>query len=133
MKTKKGSESFVYYALCVLLAVLSLNAFGGGYYGMTGAGQVPIEWLKNSPFHNYFIPGFILVIFVGGSALIAFIFVSLRHRMAHKAALACGVITLLWIATQLRIIGYVSWLQPVIALVGIFILLLTLKLPKHAA
>jgi hypothetical protein len=133
MKNKKVSEQFVYYTLCILLAALSLNAFGGGYYGMSGARGVPVEWLKNSPFHNYFLPGLILLIFVGGSSLMAFIFVFRRHRMAHKAAFTCGIITLLWMAIQLLIIGYVSWLQPTIALMGIFILLLTLKLPPYGA
>jgi hypothetical protein len=55
------------YVLGSLLAFGALNAFAGGYYGMSGAEDVPKEWLEGSPFDNYFIPGFVLFIVVGGS------------------------------------------------------------------
>ena len=41
-------------ALGNLLLFLALNAFGGGYYGMAGAKDVPVEWLEGSPFNNFF-------------------------------------------------------------------------------
>jgi len=38
------------YSLGVLLLVVALNAFGGGYYAMAGAVGVPVEWLKAARF-----------------------------------------------------------------------------------
>lgn len=128
---QQRSEKVIRYSLGFLLALLALNAFGGGYYGMAGADNVPVEWLKGSPFHNYFIPGLILFICVGGSALIAAFALFRRHRMAHKAAFTCGIITLLWLTVQVAIIGYVSWMQPTTAVATIIILFLTWQLPKH--
>jgi len=131
MSKSTSSEKLIRYTLGILLLFLAINAFGGGYYGMTGAKNVPAEWLKGSPFHNYFIPGFLLFVFVGGSALLAAIFVFREHHMARTAAFTCGVIVLLWLIVQVTIIGYVSWMQPTTAIAAILILLLTWKLPKY--
>ena len=53
--------------LGTLLAIIALNALGGGFYGMMGAKEIPIEWLKGSPFKSYFIPALFLFVVVGGS------------------------------------------------------------------
>lgn len=131
MSNQKLPEKFIRYMLGSLLLLVALNAFGGGYYGMAGAKSVPVEWLKGSPFPNYFIPGLILFAGVGGSALFAAMAVFKRYRMAHKAAFISGVIILLWLAVQMAIIGYVSWMQPTTAVVAVIILLLSTQLPKY--
>ncbi len=123
------SEKFVRNSLGFLLSFVALNAFAGGYYGMSGAKDVPLDWLKGSPFRNYYIPGLILFVFVGGSSLIAAIAVFRRHHLARKAAFISGFISLIWLSVQVLIIGYVSWMQPTTAVVAIVILLLTIKLP----
>lgn len=131
MSNNRLSEKLIRYTLGLLLIVLALNAFAGGYYGMAGAETVPTEWLKGSPFRGYFIPGLILFICVGGSSLIAAIAVFRRHRIARKAAFLCGIITLLWLTVQIAIIGYVSWMQPTTTVVALSILLLTWQLPRY--
>ena len=131
MNNNKRPEKIIRYSLGILLLLVAANAFAGGYYGLSGARNVPTEWLKGSPFRNYFIPGLFLFIVVGGSAFIAAILVFKRHRMAHKAAFISGIIILLWLAVQVAIIGYVSWMQPVTATLAIIILLLTWQLSKH--
>lgn len=127
----KSNEKLIRYTLGVLLVFLAINAFGGGYYGVTGAKDVPIEWLKGSPFHSYFIPGLFLLLVVGGSALIAAIAVFRRHRISRMAASICGVIVILWLSVQVAIIGYVSWMQPTTAFAALLILFLTWRLPKY--
>lgn len=117
--------------LGILLLLLAINAFGGGYYGMTGAKAIPTEWLKNSPFNNYLIPGLILFVCVGGTALLASILVFRHDAHANKAAAICGIIVIGWLIAQVAIIGFVSWLQPAIAIVATIILLLTWKLRKY--
>lgn len=68
---KKTISQPIRYSLAILLLILVLNAFGGGYYGMAGAEGVPKEWLNVSPFNNYYTPSLFLFLFVGGSALLA--------------------------------------------------------------
>jgi len=127
----KSTEKIIRYTLGVLLLFLAINSFGGGYYGMAGAKGVPIEWLKGSPFHNYFVPSLILFVCVGGSSLIAAILVLKRHNSARTAIFICVLIVLVWLILQVAIIGYVSWMQPTTAIAAILILLLNWKLPKY--
>lgn len=120
----------VRYGMGVLLAFAALNAFGGGYYAMAGAEGVPLEWLEGSPFRNFLIPGIFLFVVVGGAFLTAAILAFARSRHARMAAFLAVAVVFSWLAVQLSIIGYVSWMQPVTAIVALVILLLALKLPR---
>ena len=126
----KTSEKFIRYALGILLLLVAINAFSGGYYGMAGAKNIPMEWLKNSPFHNYFIPSLILFIVIGGSSLFAAVTVFRRDRFGRKASLLCGVIILIWLGVQIAIIGYVSWMQPATAIATVLIIFLSFLIPE---
>jgi len=126
----KTSEKFIRYALGILLLLVAINAFAGGYYGMAGAKNIPMEWLKNSPFHNYFIPSLILFIVIGGSSLFAAVTVFRRDRFGRKASLLCGVIILIWLGVQIAIIGYVSWMQPATAIAAVLIIFLSFLIPE---
>lgn len=117
------------YTLGILLAFVALNAFGGGYYGLAGAIGVPREWLASSPFSDYLIPSLILMFVVGGTFLGAAFAVFARLPSARRLSVAAGVVVILWIAAQLAIIGPVSWLQPVMVLVGALVLILARELP----
>lgn len=117
--------------LAVILAFVAINAFGGGVYGVTGARHVPKEWLKGTPFSDYFIPSLILFFVVGGSSVIAAVAVMRNGRHATLFAILAGLITIGWIAAQITIIGFVSWLQPAVMLTAISEIALALRL--HAA
>jgi hypothetical protein len=112
------------YTLGGLLAFGALNAFAGGYYGMSGAEDVPREWLEGSPFEDYFIPGLVLFVVVGGSLLAAAIFVFVGLHLARLVAIAAGVVVLGWLVVETLIIGYVSWMQPATTIGVLLILLL---------
>jgi hypothetical protein len=119
----------IHYSLGGLLAFGALNAFGGGYYGLSGAQGVPTEWLKGSPFPDYFVPSLILLVVVGGSFLMAAIAVFAGLRIARVTTFAAGLVVLGWLAAQLAIIGYVSWMQPTTAVAGVLVLVLGSLLP----
>jgi peptidoglycan/LPS O-acetylase OafA/YrhL len=118
-------------ALGLLLAVVALNAFGGGYYGLSGAPDIPTEWLAGSPFADYFIPSLILFAVVGGAHALAAIAVFAGWPSARRLALAAGAIVLGWLAVQIAIIGHVSWLQPATAIAGVVIVLLALGMARN--
>jgi len=119
-------------ALGVVLTVLALNAFGGGWYGMAGAEGIPVDWLRGSPFQNYYLPSLILLVVVGGSFLFAAIAVFRRTSFAKGAAVGSVAIVFVWLAVQLSIIGYVSWMQPATAIAGLIVLALARKLPGNS-
>jgi hypothetical protein len=124
-------QKIIRYALGTLLLFVALNALGGGYYGIMGARDVPLEWLDGTPFHNYFIPSLILFLCVGGSALFAAIAVYRYAGIARKAAFVCGAIVIVWLSVQVGIIGYVSWMQPVTAGAALLILFLAWLLHRQ--
>jgi hypothetical protein len=121
----------VRHALAAMLIVGALNAFGGGYYGLSGAPGVPIEWLQGSPFTDYTIPSWILLVIVGGSLLISGVAVLTTRPISRAASVFSSVVLLTWIAAQLGIIGYVSWMQPVTLAWGLIILALSVYLPQQ--
>jgi len=131
-RTRKSRHNPIRHVLGALLVFVALNAFAGGFYGMSGAEGVPIEWLSRTPFSDYFIPGLILFAVVGGSSLVAAIAVFLPRRLARPAAFGAVAILFVWLAVQLVIIGYVSWMQPTTATVGFLVLILTWALPSKA-
>ena len=112
------------YSLGALLAFAALNAFGGGYYAISGAKGVPLVWLEGSPFKSYLIPGIILFGLVGGAFLSASIAVLANLRIAMFATYTAVVIVSIWLTVQMLIIGYVSWMQPTTAAVTLIILFL---------
>jgi len=118
------------HALGTLLAFGALNAFGGGYYGLAGAQGIPTEWLEGSPFSDYFIPSAVLFVVVGGSFLLAAIAVFARWPIARHLAIGAGFVVLGWLAVQVAIIGYVSWMQPTTAIAGVVVLALAARLPS---
>jgi hypothetical protein len=99
---------------------------------MSGAEDVPREWLEGSPFDDYFIPGLVLFVAVGGSLLAAATAVFAGLRRARHAALAAGLVVLGWLAVETLIIGYVSWMQPATTIGALLILLLAWLQPERA-
>jgi hypothetical protein len=121
---------WIRYLLGGLLAFGAVNAFAGGWYGLSGAPGVPLEWLAGSPFGDYFIPSLILLVVVGGTFAFAAIAVFARSRLARISALTAGTVVLVWISVQLAIIGYVSWMQPVTLAAGVVIIVLSWLMPS---
>ena len=93
---------------------------------------MPTEWLEDSSFSDYFIPSLFLFTVVGGSFLFAAIAVFSRFGVARASAFFAGAVVLAWIAVQLAIIGYVSWMQPTTAIGGLLVLALATLLPPGA-
>lgn len=122
-------DKTIRYTIASILLFIALNAFGGGYYGMSGAKDVPLELLNGSPFKSYFIPGLILFFVVGGACLTSAILLFKDSILGRKAALMSSLILLTWIAVQVAMIGYVSWMQPAIAIMALLILILSFLLP----
>jgi hypothetical protein len=119
------------YALGAVLGFAALNAFAGGYYGLAGAKGIPREWLRGSPFPDYFVPSLILAVVVGGSFLIATVAVFARWRHDRILAITAAVIVFGWLAIEVAIIGYVSWMQPATGIAGVLIVALAWQLPSR--
>lgn len=117
--------------LGILLLIIALNAFGGGYYGMSGAKDVPTEWLNGSPFKSYFLPALFLFVVIGGMCLVSAIAAFRNSKHTRTLSFVCACLLLGWIAVQVSIIGYVSWMQPAIFISAIVVTVITFLLPKQ--
>ena len=132
-----------FYLLCFLHFILGINGSVGGILLMLKSdgsilGMEP-DWLNDSPFNSYFIPGLLLFIFLG-----AFSFLTLAGLLRKKNwhmlnklniykdrnwawtySLYTGIISIIWITVQ-QIMTQYFWIQPVITIVGILIIICTL-------
>lgn len=96
----------------VYLLLISLSAVLGGYnLIVNNGGGLPLEWLVNSPFSNYFWPGIILLFVVGGTHLIAAVTLWKNYFIAPSIASVAGCGLLIWIFTEVYMIEHTHWLQ----------------------
>jgi hypothetical protein len=100
-------------------AVLAIAANGAG---------VPVEYLANSPFPSYAVPGVILGVVVGGTQLAAAIALLRKQRSALLLSAIAGFGMLIWIFAELAIIRQYSWLQTAYFALGTMELILVLAL-----
>ena len=82
-------------ALFVIEAFIGLSAIQGGIALLRGAFDqwVPVAWLAGTPFSDYTIPGLVLVIVVGGSALLAAVTVFIHREWAVLVSMLAGLLT----------------------------------------
>jgi hypothetical protein len=106
---------------CVqLLAGVSAMAGGAALVANPSGAllAMPLELLDETPFRSYLIPGLILCVVVGGS-LVAAGLVALRRRpSAPQWGIVAGLILVIWIATQIALIGYLHPIQAAYLSVG---------------
>src|SRR3954470_9258964 len=95
-----GQRSASDRALIALNATAGVAALGGSWYALSGAPDVPTEWLERSPFSDYTVPGLILGGVYAPASLAAAWTLSRRQRHAHDVALAAAGIQVGWITTQ---------------------------------
>lgn len=91
-----------------------------------------IEHLQNTPFENYLIPGILLVLIIGAGNLVGSYFSLKFKNLAGHAGIVLGFALMIWIATQMLLLGNVSWLQPIFLLLGITELVLGISVFKKS-
>ena len=110
----------VFGALSAMIgAVFALALHGGG---------VPVEYLANSPFSSFVVPGLVLGIVVGGTQTVAAVALVARRQHALLLSAVAGFGMLIWIFVELAVIQHYSWLQGVYFAHGVLELLLVLAL-----
>lgn len=88
--------------------------------------QMSVLLLKDTPFPNFIIPGLVLCILVGGSALVALVAIFLKYKKARLFALLAGIMQSGWIIVQMLLIKVLAGLQFTYLGVGVAVFLLAL-------
>ena len=113
--------------LAAIDAAVGVSAIGGAAYAMGGAREWPKAWLAGSRFSSYRVPGLVLGFIHAPLDLAAAGLVARGDRRATAVAVAAGVFQVSWILIQVRIIGFRSFLQPLLGAIGAASLALSVR------
>jgi hypothetical protein len=130
-RTMEGRRDRLRIGLGLLELFIGANALWGGVMLMADAWRMPTDWLRHSPFDDWFLPGLALIVLIGGSQLVAAVALLLRRRWARTASLLAGIGLIGWIVVQLawlRIVHPV--MQPTLFAAGCLITVLAIRLPR---
>lgn len=123
MSTKKS----IVYAVVALLVFQAFNGLSGLLGGFmlikdsTGGNlNMQLEWLQGTPFSNFLIPGIILFMLNGVGNVLGFWISIKRKTNAGLFGAVFGAIMMIWITTQVILIGYKDFLQPLYFSTGMF-------------
>jgi hypothetical protein len=117
-----------------------ISAVAGGIGPIGGGLALPSKWLAGTPFTNYSVPGAILGIIVGGSALLAAVLMLQQRPLAVAAALGAGVVQVGWIIGERLPVGtrdqVRAWLQAIYLAAGAVVAILAVHMwlqSRHTA
>jgi len=79
---------------------------------------IPHEWIVNSPFRSYLVPGLALLLMNGVAQLSAAVLAIVRHPLAPWLMGGLGAGLIIWILVQVLIIP-LSFLQPLMFAIGV--------------
>jgi hypothetical protein len=90
--------------LGILTSFVALTAIGGGIAILTEIDKFPIEWLDETPFKSYTIPAFLVIILVGGGALLAAINILFKRKNASRYSFISGIILICYIIVEILLL-----------------------------
>ena len=130
MKGKVGIRilSYVLGALQLFIGITAI--LGGSALVLDPSGvaaKAPLEWLNNSPFENYLIPGLLLLIIIGGGHVLGGIFSFLLSKHSPIITGTFGIILFFFMSLELWFIGLRNFMQPMYLMFGVLLVFLCLK------
>jgi len=117
------------YILMLLIIFQGLSGIVGGVglvLDPSGKSlQLPINWLKGSPFNSYLIPGMILLVVLGVFPIIVLCGLWKQTNWSLFGAFIVGIALIIWIGVEILIIGYHPQppLQLIYGITGLLILI----------
>jgi len=141
---KARNRTIGIYTLILALAFEALGALYGGFNLINDPSgesiRLPISFLEGSIFSSYLIPGIILFLLLGFFPLFLIFPLFFKpnwplinglniYRSYHWAwtyTLYTAIIVIIWINTEMMILGTGSIIQGITGLLGVFILIVTL-------
>lgn len=109
--------------LAILQVFVGFTAIVGGAKLVSdpsgNAVGVPLEWLSGSPFSDYSIPGWALVVAIGLGHGAASLLSAFGHRQFGRAAILQGSLLAGYIAVEVWAIGLRVAVQPIYFILGL--------------
>ncbi|MFX1520991.1 MAG: hypothetical protein ACFFCD_13830 [Promethearchaeota archaeon] len=107
-KSSIWSRNGVRIPLLIVDSFVAVTAAGGGVALAAGLEDFPLDWLSGTPFNDYFIPGLLLTILVGGSATVSTIILLRIPEIGIRASMLAGLIMMEWIVVEVTILNQPS-------------------------
>lgn len=127
-------EKFFRLIMINVYSLLSLGAFISGVMLITDPNGKSMglskDLLSQTPFQNYLIPGLLLFIVIGILQLISAFKLKSEGPFLKEITLTAAISMLIWIVSQLSMLGYVFFMQVIILFVAIVELAYSLYLRK---
>lgn len=92
-------------ALILLAGFLALSAVPGGITLLAGVYAPPVQQLEGSVFSSFLVPGLVLLVAVGGSALLAFVLLIRGSRVGPVVAGLAGASVMTFEFVEVVVIG----------------------------
>lgn len=116
--------------LVLLEALVGVSALAGGIALLTGIIQFPTDWVQAMPFGSQVVPGLVLAIIVGGSALVAVWLAVISYARDWMASLAAGFFLVCFEIIEVAVEPQVVWLQLLFLGIGVVIIMLAALLSQ---
>jgi hypothetical protein len=100
---------------------LGVTAVAGGVALLTGWIKIPLTSLAGSPFSDYMVPAILLVVAVGGTALLAAWLVHRSLNVGVPASVVAGAAIIVFEIVEWSVIGF-AWLQAAYMAIGVLII-----------
>jgi hypothetical protein len=98
-------NQIVHVTLILFTAFLALTSFLGGIALIINLIDMPVELLQGSIFQDYTNPGLALSVIVGGSALVAFIFLIRKSKYSLLSSTTAGIVIMFFEFVEVLTIG----------------------------
>jgi hypothetical protein len=126
------------WGIGALQVFIGFTAIAGGYQLLSrpmGTPAMPIEMLHASPFTTFFIPGIVLLVFIGAVNVLSLVVTINGGRHRGSAAFAGGGILIGYMTAEVWWIGWQNALQPLYLVLSLILLLsgLALRRMLHGA
>ena len=132
MKTYSHKKhKLLLYSSGVLQLLIGLSAVAGGFRLVMNPGgtlDIPIEWLNESPFTSYFIPGLLLTIVIGFGNILASLISFLHKSYSWYTTTALGLALIGFMSIEIWFVGLRNFLQPLYLIFGFIGLIIGIAL-----
>lgn len=93
--------------------------------------EMPVDWLRPTPFRNYFIPGLILLTANGLLSLLVSIFAIAGSRSYEILIIIQGTILTGWIGIQIMLINMFHWLHAIYGITGLLMIITGISIRRR--
>lgn len=108
----------VVIAICFIIIGIVIEASTSGFLIKN------LSFISNFSFPFFFIPDHFLLSFYGIGNFIGAFFSFMRFNFTGKLGVFLGIILILWVAIQIAMIGLVSFMQPILIVIGVIEIIL---------